>query len=79
MMVRTRNQDHHGAFSVCLKPTGEEIRLAPLTKFIFSRKSDVGVQVHVNFLATWTLRINYTTVYIPFFFLLLLQYLNTYD
>ena len=43
MTVRTRNQDHHGAFSVCLKPTGEEIELAPLANFIFSCKFNVGV------------------------------------
>jgi len=79
MMVGTRNQDHHGAFSVCLKPTGEEIRLAPLTKFIFSCKSDVGVQVHVNILATWTLRTNIRPCTYFFFCLLLLPYLNTYD
>jgi hypothetical protein len=74
MMVGTRNQ---GAFSVCLMPTGEEVNLAPLTKFVFSCRFDVDVQVHIislNILATWTPRTNYMTVYILFSL-----YPNTYD
>ena len=78
MTVHTRNQDHHGAFSVCLKPTSEEIELAPLTKFIISCKFDVGVHTtgtcHFLVCLTSTPRTNYT-----YFFLLLLPYLNTYD
>ena len=64
MTVRTRNQDHHGAFSVCLKPTSEEIELAPLTKFIISCKFDVGVHTtgtcHFLVCLTSTPRTNYT-------------------